>query len=74
MAAQEEVGMIGGLKHSFVNMWDLDGTSIVEATSTTAGGRGHVIVPTASILHRSDDLADALRVYVDVALVFAEPE
>ena len=23
--------MIGGLKHSFVNMWDLDGTSIVEA-------------------------------------------
>jgi ketosteroid isomerase-like protein len=68
------LSMIGGLKHTFVNTSEVDGTTIVEASidDTRADG-SHVIVPSASILHRSGDLVDSLRVYVDLAPVLAEP-
>jgi ketosteroid isomerase-like protein len=64
--------LIGGLKHDFRNVY-LDGdTTIVEADiEYTRADGGHVTVPCTSILHRRDGLVDQLRVYLDLAPVFA---
>ena len=67
--------MIGGLKHEFVNTWEVDGTTILELrTDYTRADGAHVVVPCTSIVHRTGDLVDSLRVYIDVAPVFAESQ
>jgi hypothetical protein len=65
--------MIDGLKHTFVNQWEIDDTAIVEADiDYTRKDGGVVSVPCTTILHRSDDLVDQVRVFIDLAPVFAE--
>lgn len=67
--------MIGGLKHNFVNSWEVDGTTILESNvDYTRADGSNVTVPVTSILHRKGDLVDALRVYADLAPVFVSPE
>lgn len=65
-------GMIGGLSHEFVNVWEQDGTTILEANVdfSTKDGQ-HVVVPAVSLLHRQGDLVDSLRVHIDVSPLFA---
>ena len=80
---KEEVGgnigyfwtLIGGLKHNFVNTFEVDGTTICElAVDYTRKDGSQVTVPCTSFLHRDGDLVDELRVYIDLAPVFAPAE
>jgi SnoaL-like domain len=65
---------IGGLKHNFVNTYEVDGTTICElAVDYTRKDGSQVTVPCTSFLHRDGDLVDELRVYIDLAPLFAEP-
>jgi hypothetical protein len=67
--------LIGGLKHNFVNTWEVDGTTILELDVDYLRKDGTTVtVPCTSFLHRAGDLVDELRVYIDVAPVFAEAE
>ncbi len=64
--------MIGGLKHTVLRKFEVDGTTILELdVDYTRSDGGHVVVPCTSILHRSGDLVDSLRIYIDLAPVFA---
>lgn len=64
--------LIGGLKHTFLNAWEVDGTTILEVSVDYTRTDGAVVtIPCVSILHRSGDLVDALRFYIDLAPVFA---
>jgi ketosteroid isomerase-like protein len=64
--------LIGGLKHNFVNTWEVDGTTILELNvDYTRADGAHVSVPCTSFLHRDGELVDELRVYIDLAPVFA---
>jgi hypothetical protein len=65
--------MIAGIKHTFVNQWEVDETGIVEAEIDYLRKDGATVkVPCTTILHRSDDLVDEVRVYIDLAPVFAD--
>lgn len=65
--------MIGGLQHNFVNTWEVDGTTILETkVDYTRADGAHAVVPCTSILHRTGELVDSLRIYIDIAPVFAE--
>ena len=64
--------MIAGMKHNFVNVYTDGDSTIVEAEidyARTDGG--HVTVPSTTILHRRAELVDQLRIYLDLAPVFA---
>lgn len=70
--------MIGGLKHNIVNVWEhVDGTTAVEANIDYTRQDGRVVTtPCVTLLHRaeavSDDASiDAVRIFVDLAPVFA---
>ena len=64
--------MIGGLRHHFVNVFTDGDTTILEAEiDYQRKDGGTVRVPCTSILHRRDGLVDGLRVYLDLAPVFA---
>lgn len=79
---KEEVGgaiggfweMIGGLRHTFVNVWnETDGTTILEARCDYETKSGETVpVPTVSVLHRRGELVDSLRIYNDLAPLFAK--
>jgi hypothetical protein len=63
---------IEGLHHTVVNRWDVDGTTICElAVDYTRKDGSEVTLPCTSILHREGDLVDELRVYIDLAPLFA---
>jgi hypothetical protein len=63
---------IGGLKHSFVNRWDNPDESILEAAVEFTRKDGQrVRVPSVSILRPEGDKVGELRVFIDVAPVFA---
>jgi hypothetical protein len=65
-------GMIGGLRHEFVNVWEQDGTTILEAVvHYRTKDDQRVAVPSVSLLHRQGDLVDSLRIHIDVAPLFA---
>jgi hypothetical protein len=65
--------MIDGLKHNIVHSYEVNGTTILETQVDYHRKDGNTVtVPCTSILHRSGDLVDALRVYIDLAPVFAE--
>ena len=67
--------LIGGLKHTLVNTWEVDETAIVEADIDYLRKDGATVkVPCISILHRAGDLVDDVRVYIDLAPVFAESQ
>lgn len=67
--------LIAGLKHTFLNAWEVDETTILEVSVDYTRTDGAVVtVPCVSILHRSGELVDSLRFYIDLAPVFAPPE
>ncbi len=64
--------LIGGLKHNFVNTCEVDGTTILELNvDYTRADGASVTVPCTSFLHRDGELVDELRIYIDLAPVFA---
>jgi ketosteroid isomerase-like protein len=64
--------LIGGLRHNFTNVYTAGDTTIVEADiDYTRKDGGQVTVPCTSVLHQRDGLVDQLRVYLDLAPVFA---
>ena len=67
--------LIGGLKHNIVHVHEADGTTILESRVDYLRKDGETVtVPSTSIIHRSGDLVDALRIYIDLAPVFAEAQ
>lgn len=65
--------LIGGLKHTFVNVWETeDGTSIVEALIDYTRLDGEVVTtPCVTLLHRVEAGVDSVRIFLDLAPVFA---
>ena len=64
--------MIGGLRHDFVNVYNDGDSTILEADIDYERKDGsHVTVPSTSVLHRRGPLVDQLRIYLDLAPVFA---
>ena len=66
-------GAIDGLRHERVNVWHVPDGAIQEAVVhyRTKGGT-EVPIRNTSILHRVDDKVDNLRVYMDMAPLFAQ--
>jgi ketosteroid isomerase-like protein len=65
-------GAIKGLRHNFVQMWDEGDIEIVEALiDYTRHDSKVVTLPCTSILRKRGDLVQDLRIYMDVAPVFA---
>jgi ketosteroid isomerase-like protein len=63
---------IGGMRHRFINVYEEGDTAILELEiDYTRKDGGQVSVPAMSVLHRRGELVDQLRIYVDVAPVFA---
>ena len=64
---------IGGLKHTFVNRWDNPEESILEAAvDYTRKDGSAVTLPAVSILKPEGDKVGELRVFIDVAPLYAE--
>jgi len=64
---------IGGLKHTFVNRWDNPEESILEAAVDYRRKDGKSVrVPCVSILKPDGDKVGELRVFIDVAPIYAE--
>lgn len=65
--------MISGLEHNFVNVHESGSTTVLEANIDYTRHDDQVVtVPCASILDRAEDgRVSALRIYVDLAPVFA---
>lgn len=64
---------IRGMKHSFVNRWDHPGETILEAAVTYTRMDGQeVTIPCVSILRPDGAKVGELRVFIDVAPVYAE--
>jgi hypothetical protein len=64
---------IGGLKHHFVNDWQVDDTTLLEMNvQYTRLDGGEVTVPSLTILHRDGELVDSIRIFIDLAPVFAD--
>lgn len=65
-------GAIKGLHHNFVQTWDEGDVEIVEALVDYTRHDGKVVtVPATSILRKRGDLVQDLRIYIDIAPVFA---
>jgi ketosteroid isomerase-like protein len=63
---------IGGLRHTFRHVYEDNGTTIVEASIDYTRRDGNVVtVPATSVLEREGDLVSDLRIYIDLAPVFA---
>jgi ketosteroid isomerase-like protein len=63
---------IGGLTHHFTEVHTDGDTTILEAdVEYTRLDGSTVTIPSASVLHRRGDLVDALRIYIDLAPLFA---
>ncbi|WP_410604708.1 nuclear transport factor 2 family protein [Amycolatopsis sp. lyj-90] len=64
---------IRSLSHEFVNVFTDGDTSVLEATVTYTRLDGRAVeVPSVTILHRTGGLVDSIRVYLDIAPVYAE--
>ena len=64
---------IGGLKHNFINRWDNPQESILEAAIDYKRKDGRsVTLPCVSILKPEGDKVGELRVFIDVAPIYAE--
>lgn len=63
---------IAGMTHTFVDVHAAQDATVVEADIEYVRIDGaHVRVPSATILHRRGELVDQLRIYIDLAPVFA---
>ncbi len=63
---------IGGLKHNFVNRWDNPDETILEvAVDYTRKDGKHVTIPCVSIVKPEGDKVGELRVFIDVAPIYA---
>ncbi|MDT2022297.1 AtaL-like protein [Methylocella sp. CPCC 101449] len=66
---------IGGLKHTFLNRWDHPDESILEAAVTYTRQDGQTLtLPSVAILKPDGDKVGELRVFMDVAPIYAEQE
>ena len=64
---------IGGLKHHFVNRWDHPGETILEvAVEYTRKDGKSVTLPCVSIIKPDGDKVGELRVFIDVAPLYAQ--
>jgi hypothetical protein len=75
-AAKEGIGYffstIQGLKHNFVNVVEGQGLTFLEANVEYLRKDGKaVVIPVVTVLERSGGLVKALRIYFDVAPVYA---
>jgi hypothetical protein len=75
-AVKEGIGYfwstIGSLKHRFVNVVEEHGLTVLEAKVDYRRKDGReVTVPVVSVLERNGDLVKSLRIYMDVAPVYA---
>lgn len=73
MAGQREfLTLFKSLRHDFVNTWEIGDTAVLEAVVTYVRHDDQSVeVPCTTILHRTDDLVDSVRMYLDLAPVFA---
>jgi hypothetical protein len=66
-------GTIKGLSHKFVNRWDhADETVLEVAVDYTRLDGKHVVLPCVSIIKPAGDKVGELRVFIDVAPIYAE--
>jgi len=66
---------IGGLSHRIVNRWDHADETILEvAVDYTRLDGSHVVLPCVSIIRPEDDKVKELRVFIDVAPIYAKQE
>jgi hypothetical protein len=75
-AAKDGIGgffsTIAGIKHNITNVVESNGVTVMEAKVDYLRKDGNkVTVPAVTILERSGDLVKSLRIYVDVAPVYA---
>jgi SnoaL-like domain len=75
-AAKEGIGYffstIKGLKHHLVNVAESNGLTFLEANVEYLRKDGKAVnVPVVTVLERSGDLVKSLRIYFDVAPVYA---
>jgi 2-keto-4-pentenoate hydratase/2-oxohepta-3-ene-1,7-dioic acid hydratase in catechol pathway/ketosteroid isomerase-like protein len=64
--------LIDGLRHEFVNVFEDGDTTIAEALIDYTRKDGQVVtIPCTTLLHRRGELVDSVRVYLDVAPIFA---
>lgn len=65
--------MIGGLRHNIVQVWEeSDGTAVVEADIDYTRLDGTVVTtPCVTLLHRAGGGVDSVKIFVDVAPIFA---
>lgn len=64
---------IGGLSHRIVNRWDHPDETVLEvAVDYTRQDGSHVVLPCVSILRPRDGKIDELRVFIDVAPIYAQ--
>lgn len=63
---------IGGLKHHVVNVAESNGRTFLEANVEYLRKDGRAVtIPVMTVLERSGDLVTSLRIYFDVAPVYA---
>lgn len=75
-AVKEGIGhfwsSIGGLKHNFVNVAESQGLTFLEARVDYLRKDGKkVTVPVVTVLERKGELVRSLRIYFDIAPVYA---
>jgi SnoaL-like domain len=65
--------VIGGLKHNLLHVWEVaDGTTVVEAAIDYTRLDGAVVTtPCVTLLHRVEAGIDSVRIFLDLAPVFA---
>ncbi len=76
-AAKEGLGgffsTIGGIKHNIGTVVEGDGVTVMEAKVDYTRKDGNTVtVPAVTVLERRGDLVKSLRIYVDVAPVYAQ--
>jgi ketosteroid isomerase-like protein len=65
-------GSIGGLRHDIVQTWDTDAVGVSEANVVyTRQDGSQVGIPATTILRKRGDLVEDVRIYMDLAPLFA---
>jgi ketosteroid isomerase-like protein len=65
-------GSINGLRHDFVQIWDTAEAGISEAVTVyTRKDGSEVGIPVTTILRKRGDLVEDVRIYMDLAPLFA---
>jgi hypothetical protein len=75
-AAREGIGTffstIDGIKHHVVNVAEINGVTFLEANVEYLRKDGKTVtIPAVTVLERSENLVKSLRIYFDVAPVYA---